>query len=68
MITARHGESLRVRVLDDDPFKNDLIEEFELSVDELRVGDQVREGRRGLESVTLRVIPRDANELEQLVR
>jgi hypothetical protein len=68
LITARAGETLRIRISDVDSLKNDLIEEFELSVDELRVGDQVREGTQGLESVTLRVIPRDSQELKHLIQ
>ena len=68
LITARPGETLQIRVIDKDPLNNDLIEEFEVSIDELTVGDQVREGSQGLESLTLRVIPRDSNELRHFLK
>ncbi len=68
LITAHPGETLQIRVIDEDPLNNDLIEEFEVSIDELTVGDQVREGTQGLESLTLRVIPRDSNELRHFLK
>jgi hypothetical protein len=66
LITARAGDTIRFAVVDDDPIDNDLIEEFTVAIEELRVGDQVRPGRQGLEDVTVRVIPRDAAQLEHL--
>lgn len=68
LIQARAGDEIRVRIWDDDAVDNDLIEEFVVKTGELRVGDQVRQGKSGLESVTLRVIPRDAQQLDQLFR
>ena len=68
LINARASDTIQLRIWDDDPLEDDLIEEFTVSIGELRVGDQVREGKRGLESVTLRVIPRDAEQLNHLVR
>lgn len=68
LITARPSEAIEIRIYDDDPLENDLIEKFTVGMTELRVGDQVRQGRNGLESATLRVIPRDAQQLGHLVR
>ncbi len=68
LIQARAGEEIRVKVWDDDPVDDDLIEEFAVTTAELRVGDQVRQGKGGLESVTLRILPRDAQQLDQLFR
>ncbi|MGH7151822.1 MAG: hypothetical protein ACREIU_14045 [Planctomycetota bacterium] len=68
LIQARASDEIQIRIWDDDPVDDDLIEEFAVKVGELRVGDQVREGKRGLESVTLRVLPRDAPQLEHLFR
>lgn len=68
LITARAGDTLRIRISDRDPFKDDPIEEFEIPVDGLLVGDQELTGSAGIESVTLRVIPRDSNELRHLIR
>jgi hypothetical protein len=68
LITAHASDGIRIRIWDDDPFEDDLLEEFTIPVGELRVGDQVREGKAGLESMTLRVVPRDAQQLSQLLR
>jgi len=69
LITAHLGHRIRIRVLDKDPLnKDDLIEEFEIPVDDLRVGDQTHEGHEGLESLILRVIPRDSQELKHLLQ
>ncbi|HET6202327.1 MAG TPA: hypothetical protein VFI25_05930 [Planctomycetota bacterium] len=68
LITARWSDAIQVRIYDDDPLNDDLIEEFTLGMNELRVGDQVREGRRGLESATIRVIPRDTQQLRHFIR
>lgn len=68
LITARSGDNLQIRITDRDPLSNDLIEEFDIPVDDLLVGDQEVPGMQGIESLTLRVIPRDSNELRQLIR
>jgi hypothetical protein len=68
LVTARKGGAIRIRILDDDPFENDLIEELTVPMSELRVGELVRDGRQGLESVTLRVIPREGRQLQRLLR
>lgn len=68
LITARRTEEILIRVYDQDPFKDDLIEELTVPLDELRVGDSDRAGRQGLESLTLRVIPRDTQQLMNLLR
>ena len=66
LITARAGDTIRIQLWDEDPLRNDLIEELTLRTEELRVGDHLITGTDGLESVTLRVIPRDTNELKHL--
>jgi len=68
LITARLSDAIDIRILDDDPIHDDVIEEFTIGMTELRVGDQLREGRYGLESATLRVIPRDTRQLEHFIR
>jgi hypothetical protein len=68
LVTARKGSAIRIRILDDDPFENDPIEELTIPMAELRVGELVRDGRQGLESVTLRVIPREGRQLQRLLR
>jgi hypothetical protein len=68
LLNARSSDAILVRIWDDDPLQNDLIEELTVSVGDLRVGDQVREGQGGLESVTLRVIPRETHQLSHFVR
>jgi hypothetical protein len=68
LVTARLSETIEIRIYDDDALDRDLIEEFTVGLSELRVGDQVREGRQGLESATLRVLPRDTQELRHFLR
>lgn len=68
LLTARLSDAIEIRILDDDPLNDDLIEEFTIAMTELRVGDQLREGLHGLESATLRVIPRDTPQLKHFIR
>lgn len=58
LITARRGDRFTIRVADTDALKTSLIETLEIPVDNLVIGEQTVEGRRGLESLTLRVVPR----------
>ncbi len=68
LVNARATDTIEVRIWDHDPLRNDPIEEFTLPIADLRVGDQVVQGRSGLESATLRVIPQDTGQLRDFLR
>jgi len=68
LVNARSTDTLEVRIRDDDPLRDDPIEEFTLAIADLRVGDQVVQGSSGLESATLRVIPQDTGQLRDFLR
>jgi hypothetical protein len=68
-ITARRGDLLTFRVLDKDFFKDDVVAEWEVAVETLKVGDQewIEPGGRVVKAIC-RVLPLDRVDFEELTR
>ena len=68
-ITARRGDLLTFRVVDKDFFRDDVVAEWEVAVETLKVGDQewIEPGGRVVKAIC-RVLPLDAVDFEELTR
>lgn len=62
------GHVLPVEVFDDDPLKDDPMEEFRLRLAELKVGENRIEGKGSILYLKVRVIPRERQELEDFFK